>query len=97
VPRSSVFGRTNGAQNAAIITGEHAGDIGVFGAGAGGAATAVAAIGDLLTIARDRAAIVPAPALAAPSVIVGIERPGDTIVDLLEPAQATARSLAEAV
>jgi homoserine dehydrogenase len=63
VPRDSVFARTTGAQNAAIITGAHAGDIGIFGAGAGGDATAVAIISDILAIARDRAAIVPAPVL----------------------------------
>jgi len=96
VPRSSVFGRTTGAQNAAVITGEHAGEIGVFGAGAGGAATAVAAIGDLLTIARDRAAIVPAPTLSTPALIAGLDRPCD-VVDLLEQPHAAARSLAEAV
>lgn len=74
VPSSSIFARTSGAQNAALITGEYAGEIGVFGAGAGGAATAVAAIGDLLTIARDRAAIVPAPVLRTPSIIKGLDR-----------------------
>ena len=80
VPRSSIFARTAGPQNAALITGEHAGEIGVFGAGAGGAATAVAAIGDLLTIARDRAAIVPAPVLCSPALIKGLDR-GTHIVD----------------
>src|SRR5207248_1986407 len=39
VSLDSIFGRTRGPQNAAIVTGEHAGEIGVFGAGAGGAAT----------------------------------------------------------
>ena len=62
VPLESIFGRTCGADNAAILTGRHAGDIGLFGAGAGGAATAVAVISDLLAIARDKAAVVPAPA-----------------------------------
>jgi homoserine dehydrogenase len=98
VPRSSIFARTCGAQNAAVITGEHAGDIGVFGAGAGGAATAVAAIGDLLTIARDRAAIVPAPALAAPALIRGLDRAA-AIVDLHPQhlRQGAVGALAEAV
>ena len=50
-------------QNAAVITCEHAGEIGIFGTGAGGDATAVAILGDLAAIARDRAAIVPAPKL----------------------------------
>src|SRR5947207_6842959 len=77
VPRGSIFASTRGPQNAAVITGEHAGDIGVFGVGAGGAATAVAAIGDLLTIARDRAAIVRAPILKEASVITGLVDPRD--------------------
>jgi homoserine dehydrogenase len=64
VARDSIFGRTMGAQNAALITGVHAGDIGVFGAGAGGDATAVAILSDLAAIARDRAAIVPPPRLS---------------------------------
>jgi len=62
---SSIFGRTSGPQNAALITGEHCGEIGIFGAGAGGDATAVAIISDIAAIARDRAAIVPPPALTA--------------------------------
>jgi len=65
VPRDSIFGRTRGAQNAAIVTGEHSGETGIFGAGAGGDATAVAILSDLAAIARDKAAIVPAPCLNA--------------------------------
>ena len=63
VDRGSIFGRATGAQNAALITGAHSGEIGIFGAGAGGDATAVAVLGDLAAIARDKAAIVPAPIL----------------------------------
>jgi homoserine dehydrogenase len=63
VPRDSIFGRAIGAQNAAVITGEHSGETGLFGAGAGGDATAVAIISDIAAIARDTAAIVPAPVL----------------------------------
>jgi homoserine dehydrogenase len=96
VPRSSIFARTCGPQNAALVTGEHAGDIGVFGAGAGGAATAVAAIGDLLTIARDRAAIVPAPVLSVPSIIKGLDR-GAQIVDLVDRPEPSVTLIAEAV
>ena len=65
VPCGSIFGRTIGAQNAALITGAHSGDTGIFGAGAGGDATAVAVISDLAAIARDRAAIVPPPSLTS--------------------------------
>ena len=62
---TSLFGRAVGPQNAAIVTGEHSGEIGIFGAGAGGAATAVAILSDVAAIARDRAAIVPPPVLTA--------------------------------
>jgi homoserine dehydrogenase len=72
VPGHSVFARAVGPQNAAVITGTHAGDIMLTGAGAGGEATAVAAIGDLIAIARDRAAIVPAPVLKVPAEIRGL-------------------------
>jgi homoserine dehydrogenase len=65
VPRESIFGRSAGPQNAAIITGEFSGETGISGAGAGGDATAVAIVSDLVAIARDRAAIVPAPALTS--------------------------------
>ena len=96
VPRDSIFGRASGSQNAALVTGEHAGEVGVFGAGAGGPATAVAAIGDLLTIARDRAAIVRAPDLSSPALITGLDR-RDRIVDLTQPQEGAARMFAEAV
>ena len=46
--------RPTGPQNAALITGEHSGEIGIFGAGAGGDATAVAVLGDIAAIARDQ-------------------------------------------
>lgn len=62
VPIDSIFGRTKGPQNSALVTGTYGGTLGMFGAGAGGSATAVAIVSDLLAIARDRAAIVPAPA-----------------------------------
>jgi homoserine dehydrogenase len=65
VPQGSIFGRTKGAQNAALVTGEHSGTTGIFGIGAGGDATAVAIISDLAAIARDKAAIVPPLALRA--------------------------------
>jgi homoserine dehydrogenase len=72
VDRSSIFGRTLGPQNAALVTGVHSGEIGIFGAGAGGDATAVAIVGDVVAIARDRAAIVPPPALTTPASIRGL-------------------------
>jgi homoserine dehydrogenase len=65
VPQSSIFARTAGPENVAVITGEHSGDNGMFGVGAGGDATAVAIASDLLAIARDRAAVVPAPHLTS--------------------------------
>ena len=71
VARGSLFARTAGPENVAIVTGMHAGEITVMGAGAGGEAIAVAAIGDLVAIARDRAAIVPAPVLVEPRSIRG--------------------------
>jgi homoserine dehydrogenase len=63
VDESSMFARTTGPCNAALITGVHSGEIGIFGAGAGGDATAVAVLGDIAAIARDKAAVVPAPVL----------------------------------
>jgi homoserine dehydrogenase len=71
VRRTSIFGRTEGPQNAAVIGCAYAGDITLMGAGAGGDATAVAVLSDLVTISRDRAAIVPAPSLVEPAAISG--------------------------
>jgi homoserine dehydrogenase len=64
VDRASIFAKARGPQNAALITGAHSGEIGIFGAGAGGAATAVAILGDIAAIAKDRSAIVPPPTLS---------------------------------
>jgi len=69
VPQHSLFGQAAGPQNAAIVTGEHSGDTGIFGTGAGGDATAVAILSDLAAIARDRAAVVPAPLLTTDFVV----------------------------
>ena len=71
VADGSIFARTTGPQNAAVITGAYSGDITITGAGAGGDATAVAILSDVVAIARDRAAIVPAPVLSTPRTIVG--------------------------
>jgi homoserine dehydrogenase len=65
VARDSLFARAVGPQNAAVVTGRHSGEVGIFGAGAGGDATAVAIISDIVAIARDRAAVVPPPALSS--------------------------------
>jgi homoserine dehydrogenase len=65
VASDSIFGRAVGPRNAAVITGEHSGEVGIFGTGAGGDATAVAILSDIAAIARDRAAIVPPPALTS--------------------------------
>jgi homoserine dehydrogenase len=72
VPHQSLFARTTGPKNAAVISGAFAGDIQISGAGAGGEATAVAILSDILAIARDRAAIVPAPVLSIPRTINGL-------------------------
>ena len=55
VPASSIFATTSGPQNAAVISGAHSGDITISGAGAGGDATAVAVLSDVIAIARGRA------------------------------------------
>jgi len=73
VPRTSLFAAARGAQNAAVITGAHSGELGIFGVGAGGDATSVPIISDAVAIARDPAAIVPAPVLASPKAVVGLE------------------------
>lgn len=71
VPRGSAFGRAEGPENVAVMTCAHAGEVSVSGIGAGGDAAAVAILSDLITIARDRAAIVPAPVLIEPQEIDG--------------------------
>ena len=72
VPKSSLFARLTGPENGAVLTGRYAGDVSVIGTGAGGDALAVAALSDLVAIARDRAAIVPAPVLTDPKAIAGL-------------------------
>jgi homoserine dehydrogenase len=79
VAHGTLFARTKGPQNAAILTGEFAGDIQLAGTGAGGDATAVAILGDVLAIARDRAAIVPAPDLKRPVRICSEAPPASSI------------------
>ncbi len=72
VPMSSLLSRVDGPHNAAIISCEHAGEVTFTGRGAGGDAIAVAMIGDLRAIARDRAAIVPAPVLTEAREMKGL-------------------------
>ncbi len=72
VPDTSLFARTEGPQLAAVIKCAQAGEVTVTGAGGGGEATAVAVLSDIRTIARDRAALVPAPVLADPRDIKGL-------------------------
>jgi homoserine dehydrogenase len=71
VPAGSLFARTTGPQNAAVLTGAYGGTVTLTGVGAGSEAMAVAVVSDLVTIARDRAAVVPAPALRDPAVVQG--------------------------
>ena len=71
VPQGSLFASTAGPRNAAVVTCQYAGDVTLSGTAAGGDASAVAIIADALTIARDRAAIVPAPSLTTPASING--------------------------
>ncbi len=72
VPHGSLFARTTGPGNAAVISGAYAGRVEIGGTGAGGDATAVAVLSDILAIARDRAAIVLAPVLSVPHVVRGL-------------------------
>jgi homoserine dehydrogenase len=72
VPDASLFARMQGPQLAGVIQCAHAGEITVTGAGAGGEATAVGVLSDIRTIARDRAALVPAPVLVEPWEIRGL-------------------------
>ena len=71
VDGTSIFAAAKGPQNAALITGVHSGEIGMFGAGAGGEATAVAVLGDVSAIARDKAAVVAAPTLTGQFTMQG--------------------------
>jgi homoserine dehydrogenase len=72
VPKGTLFSTTYGPRNAAIVSCAYAGDIMLSGQGAGGDASAVAIIADVLAIARDRAAIVPAPVLVPARAIKGL-------------------------
>jgi homoserine dehydrogenase len=71
VPAASLFARTSGPQNAAVLTGAYGGTVTLTGIGGGADAIAVAVVGDLVTIARDRSAVVPAPVLRDPVAVQG--------------------------
>lgn len=71
VRQGSIFAATEGARNAAVISCEHAGDVILGGQGTGGESSAAAIIADSLAIARDRAAIVPAPVLVPVKDVTG--------------------------
>jgi homoserine dehydrogenase len=72
VPASSLFARITGVENAAVLRGRYAGEVTFTGAGAGADALAVAVLSDLVAIARDRAAIVPAPLVVEPAAVRGL-------------------------
>jgi len=72
VPSGTLFSTIHGPMNAAIISCAYAGDLMLSGQGAGGDASAVAIIADVLAIARDRAAIVPAPVLTPVKDLQGL-------------------------
>ncbi|MFN7913981.1 MAG: homoserine dehydrogenase [Vicinamibacterales bacterium] len=72
VPFGTLFSTIYGPRNAAVISCAYAGDIMLSGQGAGGDASAVAVIADVLAVARDRAAIVPAPVLAPANELQGL-------------------------
>jgi homoserine dehydrogenase len=54
VPKNSSIARVRGVTNAVALDGDAAGEITLSGAGAGGAATASAVIGDIVDVARGR-------------------------------------------
>jgi homoserine dehydrogenase len=54
VPHGSSFGRNEGANNFVSIFGKYGGETNFSGAGAGGPATAVAVVSDLLSLTADR-------------------------------------------
>lgn len=55
VPQHSAFGRNEGANNVVSIFGRYGGESSFSGAGAGGPATAVAVVSDLLALTQQRA------------------------------------------
>ncbi len=62
VPRSHPLASVRGAFNAVFVEGEAAGELMLYGQGAGGRPTASAVLGDLVDAARDLRSSAPAPA-----------------------------------
>jgi len=62
VPRTHPLASVRGAFNAVFVEGEAAGELMLYGRGAGGAPTASAVLGDLIDAARNLAQRAPAPA-----------------------------------
>jgi homoserine dehydrogenase len=73
VPAASFFGRLSGGRNGAIVRGRYAGEVTLTGAGTGTDAIAVTVLSDVVAIARDRAAIVPAPVVVEPTAVRGLD------------------------
>jgi homoserine dehydrogenase len=87
VPRGSPFGRNEGANNIVTISGQFGGESTFSGAGAGGPATAVAVVSDLLALAAhvrngehveewQPGSVVPAPPLPYYLRFIVYDRPG---------------------
>lgn len=72
VAGGSPFALATGPANVAAVTTRHGGTVTLTGVGAGPDATASGMLADLVTIARDRAAVVPAPVLVEPREIQGL-------------------------
>jgi homoserine dehydrogenase len=65
VPEASLLGQSIGPANVVNVTGRYGGTTQFAGAGAGGLATAVAVVSDLVALTRERAARVPRRAIPA--------------------------------
>jgi homoserine dehydrogenase len=66
VPRTSAFGRVEGAQNLVSVRGVFGGETSFFGSGAGGSPTAVAVVSDVLTVGRAIRGVAVAAGAGAP-------------------------------
>jgi len=84
VPRDSWLGRARGPENVVLVQGERSGTTVFAGQGAGGDATAVAVVSDLLALAHQRSAPQPWPASACPLVPAGGMAAGVLSLPLLD-------------